>query len=133
LAKLLRADFPVGPFAACRSHVATLPGFPAIEKHVDNFVTTAPVATTRMVAALVASLRVHIPTIELKSKRPLLMPLSYLVPSPSIRPSGYSIFLRLQLCLSPRRKDRDFLKRLFCSGSSVLVLEPPSRFLFCYL
>jgi hypothetical protein len=68
LAKLLRAGSPVGPFAAHRSCVATLPGFPAFEKHVDNYVTTYPVATTRRVFDLVASLRPHTPTIELKSK-----------------------------------------------------------------
>jgi hypothetical protein len=68
LAKLVRAGSPVGPFAAHRSHVATLSGFPAFEKHVDNYVTTTPVATTRRVLDLVASLRPHIPTIELKSK-----------------------------------------------------------------
>jgi hypothetical protein len=48
LAKLLRAGSPVGPFAAYRPYryVATLPGFPTFEKHVDNYVTTTPVATT---------------------------------------------------------------------------------------
>jgi len=69
LAKLLRAGSPVGPFAAYRSYVATLSGFPAFEKHVDNYVTATPVATTRRVADLITSLRVHIPTIELKSMK----------------------------------------------------------------
>ena len=46
----------------------TLSGFPAFEKHVDNYFTAAPVSNTRTVAALVVSLRVHLATIASKSK-----------------------------------------------------------------
>jgi hypothetical protein len=68
IAKLNLARAPVGPFAACRTFVETLSGFPAYEKHVDNYVTAAPVPNTRTVAALVVSLCVHLATIASKSK-----------------------------------------------------------------
>ena len=68
IAKLNLAGAPVGPFAAHRTFVETLSGFPAFEKHVDNYVTAAPVPNTRTVTNLVISLRVHLATIESKSK-----------------------------------------------------------------
>jgi hypothetical protein len=68
LAQLGVAGAALGIFAAYRTFIATLSGFPAFLVHVNNYVTTEPVAAQRTVAALVDALRVHLPSIEVKSR-----------------------------------------------------------------
>ena len=68
LTQLALAGVPTGLYAAYRTYLTTLSPFPAFIVHIDNYVTTAPVANARNVTDLVTSLRVHLPTIETKSR-----------------------------------------------------------------